>query len=74
MRDFGADFDSTAMWFSRLGVGALLIPEFSMWAGLSIKSRHAMSVFDDDRRLSAISKIDLVAPDFGLGFRSPDDR
>jgi hypothetical protein len=26
----GADFDSTAMWFSRLGLGALLIPEFSM--------------------------------------------
>ena len=33
-----------------------------------------MSVFDNDRRLCAISKIDLVAPDFGLGFRSPDDR
>ena len=53
--------------------GLLSIPDFdSCWIVNQIEPR--LSVSDDDRGLSAISKIDLVAPDFGLGFRSPDDR
>ena len=63
------------MWLSRLGVGALLIPEFnSCWIVNQIAPRQLVAVYGDDRRLPAISKIDLSAPDFGLGFRSPDDR
>jgi hypothetical protein len=74
MRD-SADFDSTAIWFSRLEVGALLIVAFdSCWMVNQIPPRQLVAVFDDDRRLFAISKIDLSPQDFGLGFRSPDDR
>ena len=71
MRDSGPISIARPCGFSRLGVGALLIPELG-WIVNQIAPR--MSVFDNDRRLFAISKIDLVAPDFGLGFRSPDDR
>jgi len=63
------------MWLSRLGVGALLIRS-SIRAGLSIKLRHASlwlyPTMTGDCPQS--QKIDLGAPDFGLGFCSPDDR
>ena len=57
VRDPWADFDGTAMWFSRLGVGALLIPEFdSCWIVNQIVPRQLAAVSNDDRRSSAISK------------------
>jgi hypothetical protein len=54
---------------------ALPIPEFdSCWIVNQIAPRQLAAVYDDDRRLSAISKIDLSAPDFGLWFPLTDDR